>query len=97
MYWGRGLKCISKLFVLGAGPKICISTLFVLGAGPKIGISTIFVLSVNRGGPWKYNRTQALFAENLRIYGNDKISTNDLTRALTIKNIQMKYGFDFFH
>ncbi len=44
---------------------------------------------------WKFNRTQVLFAANLRIHGNDKISTNDSTGTLTIKNIQMEYRFDF--
>ncbi len=44
---------------------------------------------------WKFNRTQVLFAGNLRIHGNEKISINDSTGTLTIKNIQMEYRFDF--
>jgi hypothetical protein len=34
--WGRCLKYIHTLFVLGAGPKICIHTLFVFVAGSKM-------------------------------------------------------------
>jgi hypothetical protein len=48
---------------------------------------------------WKLNRTQVLFTGNLKIFGDDNISINDSTRALTIKNIQMEnagdYRFDF--
>jgi hypothetical protein len=49
---------------------------------------------------WKLNTTQVLFTGHLRIFEDDNISLNDSTRALTIKNIQMKnagdYRFDFF-
>jgi hypothetical protein len=48
---------------------------------------------------WKLNRTQVLFAGYFKIYKDDKISRNDSTGVLTIKNIQMEnageYRFDF--
>ncbi len=47
---------------------------------------------------WKFNTSQVLFAENLRIHRDDKINRNHSTNALTIKNIQMEnagyYRFD---
>ncbi len=49
---------------------------------------------------WKFNRTKVLFAGNLKIDRQHKISRNDSTGTLTIKNIQMEnageYRFDFY-
>jgi hypothetical protein len=48
---------------------------------------------------WKFNRSQVLFAGNLRIHRDDRIIRNHSTNALTIRNIQMEdtghYRFDF--
>jgi hypothetical protein len=44
---------------------------------------------------WKFNRTQVLFAGNLRIHRDDKILRNDTTGILTIKNFQLENAGEY--
>ena len=44
---------------------------------------------------WKFNRTQVLFAGNLRIHRDDKISRNDQTGALLIKDFRAENSGEY--
>jgi hypothetical protein len=44
---------------------------------------------------WKFNRTQVLFAGNLRIHRDDQISRNDQTGALLIKQFRAENSGEY--